>query len=77
MFACARAVFQRFGTIVAEQGDDIIRIEQNTDATMDNVDEAHNQIVKYGKLIKGNRGLILKTFAVLFFIVIVYGTIVR
>ena len=39
--------------------------------------EAHDQLNKYQRYIQSNRGLILKTFAVLFFFIILYGTVYR
>ena len=57
------------------QGELIDRIDANADVTLGNIDEAHTQIQKYQRFIKGNRGLMIKTFGVLFFIIIIYGTI--
>ena len=71
------SMFQRFGAVVAEQGELIDRIDANTDQSLDYIEDAHTQILSYQRHIKGNRGLILKTFGVLFFIVIVYGTLSR
>ena len=42
--------------IVAEQGELIERIDANTEASVNNVEEAHNQILKYSKYVQGNRG---------------------
>ena len=69
------SMFQRFGSLVAEQGELLDRLDANTDASVANVEEAHGQILKFQKTVKGNRGLILKTFGVLFFLIIVYGTL--
>ena len=70
-------MFGRFSTIVSEQGESIKSIEDNVEAADMSIDLAHTELTKYQKLIKGNRGLILKTFFVLFFLVIVYGTVSR
>ena len=70
-------MFQRFGSLVAEQGELIDRIDANTDVSLDNVEDAHKQLQLYQRTIRGNRGLIIKTFGVLFFLVIVYGTVSR
>jgi len=63
--------------LVAQQGELIERIDSNTEAALGNIGEAHSQISRYQRTISGNRGLIVKTFAVLFFVIIVYGTLVR
>jgi len=71
------SMFQRFGTLVSEQGALIDRIDANTDASLDFVEDAHKQINAYERTIRGNRGLILKIFGVLLFIIVVYGTVSR
>jgi syntaxin 5 len=71
------SMFQRFGSLVAEQGELIDRIDANADVTIGNIEEAHSQIHKYQKYIKGNRSLIIKTFGVLFFVIIIWGTVGR
>ena len=70
-------MFQRFTSIVAEQGELIERIDANTEEASVNVEEGHNQILKYRKSMIGNRGLIIKTFAVIFFFIIFFGTVMR
>jgi len=70
-------LFDQFGSIVAQQGEMIERIDANADVTLGNVDEAHTQILKYWSYISGNRGLIIKTFVVLWAIILVYGFVSR
>jgi len=70
-------LFDQFGSIVAQQGEMIERIDANADVTLGNVDEAHTQILKYRSYISGNRGLIIKTFVVLWAIILVYGFVSR
>ena len=71
------SMFQRFGAIVSEQGALVDRIDQNTDISLDNVEDAHKQIMKYQRTITGNRGLMLKIFGVLFFFIVIFGTMRR
>ena len=71
------SMFQRFGAVVAEQGELIDRIDANVEASVGHIGEAHEQILKYQKTMKGNRGLILKIFGILFFIIVIYGTMFR
>ena len=61
----------------AEQGERIDLVDANAEASLGHIGEAHEQILKYQKHMRGNRGLILKVFGVLFFVVIVYGTLYR
>ena len=68
-------MFSRFSAIVAEQGELIERIDANTEASVNNVEEAHNQILKYSKYVQGNRGLIVKTFAVLAFFIVLFSSL--
>ena len=70
-------MFAKFGSVVAEQGELIHRIDDNTEAALGHIGEAHTQILKYQRTMRGNRGLMLKVFGVLFFFVIVYGTVYR
>ena len=70
-------MFQRFTSIVAEQGELIERIDANTEEASVNVEEGHSQILKYRKSIEGNRGFIIKAFAVLCFFIILFGTVMR
>ena len=41
------------------------------------MEEGHQQILKYKKSIVGNRALIVKAFATLFFFIILFGTVMR
>ena len=68
-------LFQRFGAVVAEQGEMIGRIEDNVEAANAYVVDADDQIRKYQKTMSGNRALILKIFGVLAFIIVIYGSI--
>ena len=68
-------VAETFGAVVAEQGELIDRIDADAEASLGLLGEAHSQILGYQRTLSGNRGLMLKAFGVIFFVVIVYGTI--
>jgi len=70
-------MFQRFTAVVAEQGETIERIDANTEEASLNVEEGHAQILKYRKTMEANRGLIIKSFLVLFFFIVLFGTVMR
>jgi len=62
--------------MVSEQGELAIRIDENVDDTLANVDNAQTQLLKYLNTVSSNRWLILKLFGILmaffsFFIIFV------
>ena len=70
-------MFQKFGNVVATQGELIARIDTNVEESLGHIGEAHEQILKYRSNMMGDRGLMLKIFGVLFFFIVVYGTVFR
>ena len=48
---------------------------QNVDDAANNMDEGHRQLQRLWRNTKSNRGLMLRVFAVLFFFIVVYGTL--
>lgn len=58
-------IFQQLATVVAEQGEVAIRIDDNIDDTLTNVDNAQGQLLKYLDRVQSNRWLILKIFGIL------------
>ena len=57
---------------VQEQGELTIRIDENIDDTLANVDSAQAQLLKYMNSISSNRWLVMKVFAVLLFFLFVF-----
>lgn len=69
-------IFNKLSELVQQQGELAIRIDENMDDTMQNVNMAQNQLLKYLNTISSNRWLMLKVFGVLlvflvFFIVFI------
>ena len=69
-------IFQQLATMVAEQGELAVRIDENVNESVANVDNAQTQLLKYMNSISSNRWLIMKIFGVLisflvFFIVFI------
>ena len=58
-------MFQQLATMVQQQQEVAIRIDQDVEETMTNVDGAQAQLLKYLDRISGNRWLVLKIFMVL------------
>lgn len=63
----ARGVVQ-----VEEQGELAIRIDENVDETLGNVDSAQTQLLKYLNSISSNRWLIMKIFFVLMMFMMIF-----
>ena len=61
---------------VQEQGELAIRIDENIDDSLSNVDSAQAQLLKYLNSISSNRWLIMKVFAVLAVFLIVFVTFI-
>ena len=59
------SVFGQLAAMVSEQGDQITRIDANTEDVVDNVEGAQRELMKYWSRVSGNRWLIAKMFGVL------------
>ena len=57
---------------VQEQGELAIRIDENIDDSLQNVDSAQAQLLKYLNSISSNRWLIMKVFAVLVLFLVIF-----
>jgi syntaxin 5 len=51
--------------MVSEQGEQIQRIDANTEDVVDNVEGAQRELMKYWSRVQGNRWLVAKMFGVL------------
>ena len=58
-------IFQQLATMVAEQGELAVRIDENLEDANANVDNAQAQLLRYLQRISSNRWLVMKIFAVL------------
>jgi len=65
-------IFQQLATMVAEQGELAIRIDENIDETASNVEMAQTHLLKYLNRISSNRWLILKIFFVLMIFLVIF-----
>lgn len=55
-----------------EQGEMAIRIDENVDETVSNVDAAQAQLLRYLNTISSNRWLFMKIFAVLVVFLVIF-----
>lgn len=70
------SIFQQLAHMVHEQGEMAVRIDENVDDTLSNVEAGQAQLLKYLNTISSNRWLMLKVFgiimlAVMFFLIFV------
>eukprot|EP00658_Telonema_sp_P-2_P012188 TRINITY_DN14643_c0_g1_i2.p1 TRINITY_DN14643_c0_g1~~TRINITY_DN14643_c0_g1_i2.p1 ORF type:complete len:104 (+),score=25.35 TRINITY_DN14643_c0_g1_i2:125-436(+) len=69
-------IFRDFTTMVEEQNEGIIRIDQDVSSALTNVNAGTNELMKYLASLSNNRGLIIKIFAVLFAFLLFFGFVV-
>lgn len=67
-----QGVFSQMASLVYEQGEMLNRIDHNIDTSVLYVDDAHNRLYKQLKLLKNNRGQIIKIFAILIAVCVIY-----
>lgn len=65
-------IFTQLATMVAQQGELAIRIDDNMDETLANVDNARGALLKHLNRISSNRWLLIKIFAVLILFLLVF-----
>ncbi|KAJ4707990.1 syntaxin-32-like [Melia azedarach] len=61
------SIFNQLATLVSQQGEIAIRIDENMDDTLANVEGAQGALLKYLNSISSNRWLMIKIFFVLIF----------
>lgn len=65
-------IFNQLATLVSQQGEVAIRIDENMDDTLANVEGAQGALLKYLNSISSNRWLMIKIFFVLIFFLMVF-----
>ncbi|CAL0305697.1 unnamed protein product [Lupinus luteus] len=65
-------IFNQLATLVSQQGEVAIRIDENMDDTLANVEGAQGALLKYLNGISSNRWLMIKIFFVLIFFLMVF-----
>ena len=59
-------MFGQFTTLIAQQSELTERIETDVEGAMMEVESGHHEVTKAYSIVKGNRGLIVKIFVMLF-----------
>ncbi|KAJ3701320.1 hypothetical protein LUZ61_005025 [Rhynchospora tenuis] len=65
-------IFTQLATMVSQQGEIAIRIDENMDDTLANVEGAQGQLLKYLNSISSNRWLMIKIFFVLMVFLMIF-----
>ncbi|KAK9269725.1 hypothetical protein L1049_001503 [Liquidambar formosana] len=65
-------IFTQLATMVSQQGELAIRIDENMDETLSNVEGAQGQLVRYLNSISSNRWLMIKIFFVLIVFLMIF-----
>ena len=68
-------IFQQLAVMVEEQGTLLQRLDDNVDTSLADVRAGHAQLVRYLNNMSSNRPLLIKVFAILFFFVVIWGTL--
>lgn len=66
------SIFNQLATLVSEQGEVAIRIDENMEDTLANVEGAQGALLKYLNSISSNRWLMIKIFFILIFFLMVF-----
>ncbi|XP_028792669.1 syntaxin-31 [Neltuma alba] len=65
-------IFTHLATMVAHQGELAIRIDDNMDESLANVEGAHSSLLKHLRQISSNRWLLIKIFAILILFLLIF-----
>ncbi|TQD68951.1 hypothetical protein C1H46_045516 [Malus baccata] len=65
-------IFTHLATMVAHQGELAIRIDDNMEESLSNVEGAHSALLRNLTRISSNRWLMIKIFAILIFFLMVF-----
>lgn len=69
-------IFMQLSHMIAEQGEQVQRIDANIDDVGVNIGRGHSELLKYFKHVDNNRWLLLKMFAVLIVFVIFFNAFI-
>ncbi len=65
-------IFNKLGTMVAEQNEVVIRLDENVDEAMNNVSSGEKQLQKYLQQLQSNKVLLAKIFGIVMFFSLFY-----
>jgi syntaxin 5 len=70
-------MFTRMANLVAEQGEVVDRIDADMTVASENVNAGYAELNKFYISVQQNRGFILKIFAVLIFVIVLFAWVRR
>ncbi len=65
-------MFSRMGTLVAAQEEMVQRIDTDVDSASHHISQGQSELLKLLHSLRGNRGLILKMFAIILIFVVFF-----
>lgn len=65
-------IFRQLATMIQEQEEEVIRIDQNVTDVSTNVEAAHMELLKYLRSLSSGRWLMIKVFCVVIVFVILF-----
>ena len=65
-------VFSRFSSLVAQQSEVVERLDMDVEGAMHEVEAGHVEISKAQKILHGNRALMIKVFALLIVLIVLF-----
>jgi syntaxin 5 len=65
-------LFSQMSTLVMQQSEVITRIEDDVEAGLAETSEAHESMLYFHEITKGNRALIFKVFGLLIFFIVLF-----
>ncbi|OMO92723.1 hypothetical protein CCACVL1_06777 [Corchorus capsularis] len=65
-------IFTHLATMVAQQGELAIRIDEDMDQSLSNVEGAHSSLLRHLNRISSNRWLLIKIFAAIIFFLVIF-----
>jgi hypothetical protein len=65
-------LFSQMASLVLEQSETLARIEDDVEIGLTDTQEAHKSMERFYEITKGNRGMIIKIFALLVFFILVF-----
>ncbi|XVF83947.1 hypothetical protein PTKIN_Ptkin16aG0535400 [Pterospermum kingtungense] len=65
-------IFTHLATMVAQQGELAIRIDEDMDQSLANVEGARNALLRHLNQISSNRWLLIKIFAAIIFFLVIF-----
>lgn len=66
-------IYRQLATMIAEQGEQVQRIDMNIESMHLNVERGQTELVKYLKSVSSNRWLMIKIFAVLVIFILFFS----